>query len=327
MALTGALVRVAPGRGWVVFPRQNRWNQRVVAQFGGIPILTAFWSTDLLLPAVRPQAALLFGTGVLALLGLVDDRRGLGPKPKLVIEVLLAAWLVHAGVIYALTPSSIANQLLTLLWIVGITNAFNLIDNMDGLAAGVAIIALAAIALLAGLNSPLAVLALLLMVSIGGFWLFNLHPARVFMGDVGSLPIGFFLACASVMAATRRPNPGADVFLPALLLVVPLFDVLLVSITRPLNGRAISDGARDHTSHRLVLLGMSEVGAVALLHGITFLGGLLAICWVKVSTPWVVGCLALFLVALIFFWLFLARLALPESWLSMVPGPLIRIPG
>ena len=80
VALTGALVRVAPARGWVVFPRQNRWNQRVVAQFGGIPILLAFWSAAVLLAPARPYAILLLCTGALGLLGLIDDRRGLGRR-------------------------------------------------------------------------------------------------------------------------------------------------------------------------------------------------------------------------------------------------------
>src|SRR6267142_726312 len=211
VALTSALVRLAPARGWVVFPRQNRWNRRVVAQFGGIPILLSFWSAALLLPPARPYAILLFCTGALGLMGLMDDRRGLGPKPKLAVELLLAGLMVYAGVVYSLTPSLIANQILTVIWIAGITNAFNLIDNMDGLAAGAAVIALGTITLIAGVNSHLGMLALLLLISMGGFLLFNLHPARVFMGDVGSLPTGFFLACASVMAAAKLPGRGAAV--------------------------------------------------------------------------------------------------------------------
>jgi hypothetical protein len=128
------------------------------------------------------------------------------------------------------------------------------------------------------------------------------------------------------MAGANLPQRGAAVLLPALLLAVPLFDVLLVSVTRPLNGRSISDGARDHSSHRLVLLGLSEAGAVRLLHLIGFMAGLLAICQAKSASGWVVGGVVLFVVALALLWSCLARLDLPESWLSRHPGRQLRIP-
>lgn len=318
-------MRVAPLRGWVVFPRQNRWNQRTVAQFGGIPIFLAFWTATILVSPFRQYAALLISTAILAALGLIDDLRGMGPKPKLLVESLLAGWLVYSGVVHPATSVTAVNQLLTLLWIVGITNAFNLIDNMDGLAGGVAVITLAGAALLAGAGAPVATLALLLMASIAGFWLFNRHPARVFMGDAGALPIGFFLACISVMVASGSRGSAAAVWLPGLLLVVPVFDVLLVTVTRPLRGRAIWDGARDHTSHRLVLLGLSEPWAVALLHGTSLLSVLLAFCWLKLL-PWGGAPVALFGIGLVFFWFSLARLVLPETWLSSKAGPVLRLP-
>lgn len=326
IALTSALVRVAPATGWVVFPRQNRWNRRVVAQFGGIPILLVFWFAALLLSPSRQYPILLFCTAALGLMGLVDDRRGLGPGFKLAVELLLACSMVHAGVVYPLTPSLIANQFLTLLWIAGITNAFNLIDNMDGLAAGVAVIALGTITVVAGVNSSLGILAMLLLASMGGFLLFNLYPAKVFMGDVGSLPTGFFLACASVMAAATIQRRGTVILFPGLLLAVPLFDVILVSVTRPLNGRSISDGARDHTSHRLVFLGMSEAGAVRLLHGIAFIAGVLAVCQAKSPSRWLIGFVAMFGVALARMWSGLAGIRLPEAWLSLHPGRILRLP-
>jgi hypothetical protein len=207
---------------------------------------------------------------------------------------------------------------LTVLWIVIITNAFNIIDNMDGLAAGTAIIALSATALLAGVNTPFGIASLLLMVSLVGFFIFNLNPARIFMGDLGALPIGFFLACGAVMAGANVPRQGAAIFIPCMLLAMPLFDVLLVSITRRLKGRAISQGARDHSSHRLVFLGTTERGAVATLHFLCLLSGLLALSWVAIQSKWVAPALVLFLIVLSHWWSYLAGIKLPETWLSKI---------
>jgi UDP-GlcNAc:undecaprenyl-phosphate GlcNAc-1-phosphate transferase len=331
ITLTALFIRIATVRGWVVVPSRNRWNKRTVAQFGGAPILLTFWFAALLLPNIRQYSALLISTAAISLLGLVDDIRGLGPKPKLMTELLLATFAVYSGIVCHVTPSLGVNQALTLLWIVGITNAFNLIDNMDGLAGGAAIISLAAIALLTGLSAPIGTLSLLLMASIGGFLLFNLNPAAIFMGDLGALPIGFFLACASVMAATSMPRQGASVVIPCLLLLIPVFDVFLVSVTRRWRCRAISEGARDHTSHRLVLLGMSDRRAVAILHSVALLAATQALVWGKSQSNWTTGLLALFLIGVVHSWWYLAKMRLPESVLSravVAPVPeFVRVRG
>ena len=325
-ALTGFLVRIAPSRGWVVIPGGNRWNRRVVAQFGGVPILLATSAVVPLIPASPAVVKLLLLTLAMSLLGLVDDIVGLGPKPKLVVEVLLAILAVQAGIVYPLGPSVLLNAAFTVLWIVSITNAFNLIDNIDGLAAGIAVIALSQIVLLAGLRVPAAMLGLCLLSSILGFLFFNLNPAKVFMGDVGSLPIGFFLACASVMTASHLSSLGSVLLVPCLVLFIPIFDMLLVSITRRLNGRAISRGARDHTSHRLVLLGLTEHQAVAILYVMAFIAGVLAFCWERFWPRWGAGFLTLFLVGATLFWIYLAKLELPESWLSESNVLIISVP-
>jgi UDP-GlcNAc:undecaprenyl-phosphate GlcNAc-1-phosphate transferase len=324
--LTWLLVRIAPARGWVVFPGGNRWSQRVVAQFGGVPILVATCAVAPLIAAPHAVPALLLLTLGMALLGFADDLAGLGPKPKLIVQILLATLAVHAGIVHPLTHSVLLNAAFTVFWIVGITNAFNLIDNIDGLAAGIAVIALAQIVLLAGLRVPVAMLALCLLASIAGFLFFNLNPAKVFMGDVGSLPIGFFLACASVMTASHLSSLGSVLLVPCLVLFIPIFDMLLVSITRRLNGRAISQGARDHASHRLVLLGLTESQAVVILYAMAFIAGVLAFCWEKFWPAWGAGFLTLFLVGATLFWLYLAKLKLPESWLSESNVLIISVP-
>lgn len=325
-ALTALLVKIAPRNGWVVLPKHNRWNKRVVAQFGGVPVLLATWIVLLFLPSARQILNLLLLTVGVALLGFIDDIVGLGPKPKLIVQILLASLAVHFGVVHSLTHTPSWNALFTVLWIVGITNAFNLIDNIDGLAAGIGVIALLQIVLLAGLQTPVAVFALCLLASLLGFLLFNFHPAKVFMGDVGSLAVGFFLACASVMTPSHLSSLGSVLLLPCLVLFIPIFDMLLVSVTRRLNGRAISRGARDHASHRLVLLGLSEPHAVAILYAVAFVAGVLAFCWERFWPAWGSGFLSLFLIVATLFWLYLAKLELPESWLSESSVIIVNIP-
>lgn len=316
IVLTVLLIKAATVKGWVVVPSQNRWSKRTVAQFGGGPVLLIFWLTAMMSPAGRHYSVLLLSTVALALLGFIDDIKGLGPKPKLLAEVLLAACTVSSGIICPLTPSFTVNWTLSVLWIVVMSNAFNIIDNMDGLAGGAAIIALAGVTLLSGPNSSIGTLSVLLLVSLSGFLLFNLSPAKIFMGDLGSLPIGFFLACASVVAASKVSIPLAGVVIPFLLLFVPAFDMFLVSLTRRFKSRAISEGGRDHASHRLVFLGLSERRAVAILHMMGAGAGLLAFLWARVDSDGVNVALAISLIGIFHFWWYLARVKLPENWLS-----------
>ena len=326
LVLTAVFIKIATAKGWVVVPSQNRWSNRTVAQFGGGPVLLTFWLIALMTPAFHQYRVLLLATVALALLGFIDDIKGLGPKPKLLAEVLIAACTVSSGIISSITPSFSVNWTLTVVWIVIISNAFNIIDNMDGLAAGVAIIGLAGIAFLAGLNSPIGILSVVLMASVAGCFLFNFNPAKIFMGDLGSLPIGFFLACASVIAAGKVTVPFSAVVIPCLILFVPIFDTFLVSVTRRFKSRAISEGGRDHASHRLVFLGMSERRAVAILHIMGAGAGLLACLWARVDSDGVNVALAISLLAIFHFWWYLARVRLPENWLSKrMAAPIPRL--
>jgi UDP-GlcNAc:undecaprenyl-phosphate GlcNAc-1-phosphate transferase len=207
--------------------------------------------------------------------------------------------------------STTLDSLLTLLWIVGLTNAFNLLDNMDGLCAGIAIIVGAAlmIDLLPGAVGTRAFaeaqyLAILLGAT-GGFLVYNLHPASVFMGDSGSLLLGF--SFAAVTLSTGRQVPGRSdilsiVAVPALVLLIPIFDTTLVTLSRWVSGRRASEGGRDHSSHRLVAIGLSERRAVALLWFLAAVGGSLgvAIDYFKQSYSAMAAALA-FLISMMLF--------------------------
>jgi UDP-GlcNAc:undecaprenyl-phosphate GlcNAc-1-phosphate transferase len=314
--LTKVLVLVAPRQGWVAIPRQDRWNKRVVAQYGGIPVQLSFLVVAFYFFPTRPNLALMLSTAGMALLGFADDVAGLSPRLKLLGQTFLGGLAVAAGIVLPVTSHIWVNAGITVFWIVGITNALNLLDNMDGLAAGISIIAAIQVVLLAGVTDPISGLALCMIGAIAGFLIFNLNPAKVFMGDVGALSIGFFLACASVKTAEHLSGAGAILFVPCLILFVPVFDTALVSVTRRIHGRRISLGARDHTSHRLVLIGRHERQAVVLLYVIAATAGWMAFLWTRSLRGWQAGIIAFFLICATLFWIYLARLELPASWLS-----------
>ncbi len=326
IGLTHLLIRMAPGKGWVSSPRQDRWNVRVVAQFGGVPILLAFSITACYFFHSRQNLVLLLLTWGMALVGLADDFAGLRPRGKLLGQTLMAGLAVYAGIVHPLTAHFWVNAAFTVFWIVGITNAINLLDNMDGLAAGVSIIASAQVILLSGPANPISGLALCMLAACAGFLVFNINPAKVFMGDVGALSIGFFLACASVKTAEHLSSLGSVLFVPTLVLFIPVFDTLLVSVTRRLGGRPISRGARDHASHRLVVLGLNERRAVGLLYTIAAMAGLMAFLWKSSWGDLGAGIVALFLVGSTLFWVYLAKLQLPVGWLSPAPARAPYVP-
>ncbi len=283
--------------GLVAETRSDRWHRSPTPAVGGVAIFAAFAAASaagtLLLPETEALHAhlgpelhgwtALHGVLVVAagvfVLGLVDDLRPLRPLTKLAGQVVGAGVLVASGVLLSLTGIYPLDVALTFLWVVGITNAVNLLDNMDGLAAGVAGIAaafLGAILLLDGLPQQ-AVVAFALAGAAGGFLLHNHPPARIFMGDSGALLLGVVLAG---LALSPAPGAGRGVAtllaVPGLLLAVPILDTALVTASRVAEGRPVSQGGRDHVSHRLVRLGVPERRAVHVLWGLTLAGGTVA---------------------------------------------------
>jgi UDP-GlcNAc:undecaprenyl-phosphate GlcNAc-1-phosphate transferase len=205
---------------------------------------------------------------LISLLGFLDDRVQLRPLVKLAGQSVAVVVVIASGVVFHVTPWEWANLAITFLWIVGITNAFNLIDNMDGLCAGVAVITCVSRLVFAVQDGdPGAELLLAILAgAVLGFLVFNYNPARIFLGDCGSMFIGFSLGALAV--ASPVPNTrvfASTLFCPALTFLYPIFDTALVSVLRRAAGGPISVGGRDHSSHRLVSLGLSERKAVWLL--------------------------------------------------------------
>jgi UDP-GlcNAc:undecaprenyl-phosphate GlcNAc-1-phosphate transferase len=265
--LTWLLVRASLRLRLVAQPRADRWHGKATPNTGGLAILIAFAGCYLCFASGQYRIIAICSVFV-ALLGFLDDRIQLRPLVKLAGQSVAAAVVVASGVTFRLTPWDWANVLLAFLWIAGITNAFNLIDNMDGLCAGVAVIICASRLILALQNHDNggAMLLAILAGSVLGFLVFNLKPARIFMGDCGSMFVGFSLGALAIAS----PVPSTRVFVstlfcPALTFLYPIFDTVLVSVLRRSAGRPISVGGRDHSSHRLVSLGLTERKAVWLL--------------------------------------------------------------
>lgn len=298
---TALVRRWAIRTDFVARPREDRYHRGVIALGGGVAI---FWTIALfLLAAIAAVAWLASGRGpaaladdllihiegfqskradllivlacalALHLMGLWDDRRGLGPRFKLAVQFAVAtaaAWLADVRVEFF-----IENQLLTtalsVFWMVLIINAFNFLDNMDGASAGIAAIA-AAVLLTAAFRSGqvfVGALALILLGALLGFLLFNFPPAKIFMGDGGSLVIGFFIALLTLKTTYYDPaagTPQTSVFMPAIVMAVPLYDFASVTFLRLKQGKSPFVGDTQHFSHRLKRRGLTDAQVALTLY-------------------------------------------------------------
>jgi UDP-GlcNAc:undecaprenyl-phosphate GlcNAc-1-phosphate transferase len=222
---------------------------------------------------VLPQVAAIGAGGTLMLfLGFVDDRRGMGfsYKFKFAVQILAAAVPIIAGVRTDFMHATLPNAIVTMAWIVAITNAFNLLDNMDGLSAGIAVIAAAIFFVITAAQAQVfsAMVFAALAGALLGFLIHNFYPAKIFMGDTGSLFIGYMLATLSITSSYVVPTSVnlLPVLTPLLILSLPIFDTLSVMFIRHREGRPLFIGDRRHFSHRLVELGMSQRGAVIFIY-------------------------------------------------------------
>jgi len=262
----------------VAVPTGARWHDRTTPLFGGVGIAAGLLTGVLLavatgvIDATWLLAGILAGCGLVFLAGLLDDVRHLSPIAKLVAQFGAAAIVIAAGLRVELVSNDVLGVAIALVWLVGITNAFNLLDNMDGLAATLATVACVYYAVDASTvheNDLVLVLALSLAFACLGFLPFNLRPgdrARVFMGDSGSQLLGFLLAVLGLAASwTTAGTTVATMLLPLLVLAIPILDTTLVTVRRLAERRPVTQGGKDHTSHRLVYYGLSETRAVGLL--------------------------------------------------------------
>lgn len=296
--------RLATARGLVVYPRADRWHSRPTPLLGGLA-LGAGVLVAILFTRDAGGAQLPFvvaGAGVALALGLLDDARHLAPSTKLVGQVIAGGVLVVGGVRFELIPFEPLSFVVTVLWVVALMNAINLIDNMDGLAAGVVAIAAGMLTVTAAGSSPTAsIVAASAAGASLGFLLHNFYPARIFMGDAGSMLLGYLLAAATLLhTATGAANVAVALIGPIIVLGLPIFDTALVVVSRLWAGLPISRGGRDHASHRLAALGLSDRAAVLFLYAVAAILALAGLALDAVSELLLpLGSLALALLALL----------------------------
>ncbi len=303
--------KVALAYGYVVHPTQDRWHQNSTPIFGGVGI---FFASVLPMLFILPMEnslpwAILGGACMVFVLGLLDDFLHIKPYSKLIGQIMAASFIVFHHVTFEFHVMPIFGLVLTFLWIVGITNAFNLLDNMDGLSAGTATIValcLAVSGLMTG-NDLVTTLAASVCGASLGFLIFNFYPAKIFMGDSGSLFLGFTLAA---LAITGKGEYTTNIFfamlIPVLVLAIPIFDTTFVALLRFFNGRSISKGGRDHSSHRLVAFGLSERTTVLLFYGMSLICGLVALLGLYTSMLYPSILAILIVIVLCYFGVFLS---------------------
>jgi UDP-GlcNAc:undecaprenyl-phosphate/decaprenyl-phosphate GlcNAc-1-phosphate transferase len=278
--------------GFVAKPKTDRWHKRPTAMLGGVSIFLTTAIISLIFAEHSIASLIILGSSsFLFVVGLIDDIYHIKPYQKLFGQIIGVTIIISGGLtlssnnpeeltsilIPLWTNSQVLNILITSFWLVGITNAINLLDNMDGLAAGIAVIAALSLAFgfSASGQSSEVILMSIFVGALLGFLVFNFNPASIFMGDCGSMFVGFYLASSVLLTQVGGRSRGLLFVLavPVLILFVPIFDTTFVTILRKLWGRKASQGGRDHTSHRLVALGLSEPAAVLMLYGFASLAG------------------------------------------------------
>ncbi len=309
--LTPVIKRIAVIKGQVAKPKGDRWHKKETALFGGIAIFISFIIPYAIFvkPDIEAIGIILCGT-IIFVFGLFDDMRHIKPHTKLIGQIIIASLLVSFGVSIKIIPYQVISMPLTILWIVAIVNAFNLLDNMDGLSAGIAAIVSSILFLCAFLsgNILLAFPALILTGSLLGFLRYNFNPAKIFMGDCGSMFIGFMLAAITLQGSWKESTHLVMILaIPVLVLAVPIFDTVFVTLMRGMSSHKIFEGGKDHISHRMVVLGLSEKNTVLVLYFIGVFFGSISVASMFVSQLVTLMLVLVASVSLIYFAIFLGK--------------------
>src|SRR5687767_14183654 len=318
IGLTFAVRALAHRVGFVAKPKSDRWHKRPTAMMGGVAIfLTTLLMYAAFVPKTSESLIIVAASSFLFIVGLLDDILNIKPYQKLIGQLIGAIIIVGLGPRLPLTGYELIDIWITVLWLIGITNAINLLDNMDGLAGGIAAIASISLAIGFALNGQMNEL-LLVSLFIGallGFLIFNFNPASIFMGDCGSMFVGFFLASSVLIGQSGGRSRGIVSILavPVLILFVPIFDTTFVTVLRKLWGRKASQGGRDHTSHRLVALGLSERSAVLMLYAFALAAGGLAVLVGQISVINSFSLIGFFIVGLVILGVYLSKVKVYEG--------------
>lgn len=318
-----AIKSLAYRYSWVASPKSDRWHKKPIALYGGIGIFIPFIASAGLILAVNVRnhafnlfLSILIGSACVFLIGLFDDIKNLKPATKLIGQIIAASLPISLGLVLQVSPWYLVNVLLTYFWFVGIINAINMLDNMDGLSSGIVMISTLFTAVIYsssyGMNSDSMYLQIIfvLFFSVAGFWVFNKPPASIFMGDSGSLFLGYILASITVPSKLNgfmgTSSSMLVLIIPVAILAVPIFDTTFVTVLRKMHGRPASLGGKDHSSHRLVGLGFSEKKAVLVLYILAFLGGIVGFS-LSVSSVFSIPLVVLYVILLFFIGIYLGK--------------------
>ena len=322
--MTPHVKRFAENVGAIDEPNERRINDRPIPRMGGLAIFVGFVVSVLLfVDMTAPVMGLLLGAVIIAVMGALDDILSLNPWIKLGGQILAALVAIRCGIVFdaisnpgfldAGTTISIGwlSFPLTVLWIVLCTNAVNLIDGLDGLAVGVSAISSASMMIVSiivsalGSGSEPLLLACLTGACIG-FMPYNLNPAKIFMGDVGSQFLGFVLSCISIMGMFKF-HAIITFLIPLLALAVPLFDTVFAFFRRIIHGQSPFKADRGHIHHKLLAMGMNQKQAVAILYGISAVFGFFAVLITGPGTAVRIICAVAVFVISILVWLLVFR--------------------
>jgi len=277
------LRRLALRLGLLDRPGARKAQPAPVPYLGGVAVVLALAAGAWWEPSARP---LLFVVGAVCALGLADDARNVSVPIKLGVELAAAAAAVLLGYGLHAPGAAFPAAVFSVIWIVGLTNSVNMLDNMDGLSSTVAAVALLGLAAAVPAAAPIAVA---LAAGLAAFLVVNAPPARMYLGDAGALPVGFAVGVVSLIAAGHLPGRDAPIVLLAPV-AVTLFDTALVITDRLLHGRPVERGGRDHFSHRLLAMGWSRPRILAAAATTTALGAAAAV--IVARWPWVAAGIA-----------------------------------
>ncbi len=290
--LTPVVRLIAPKVGAIDIPKDNRrMHKKPIPSIGGLAIYgSIILSVAVFLwPLSREMLAMLFGASVIVVSGFIDDTKGLSPSMKIIFQLIAALIALYGGV----NVESISNFLgekgsivslgllsypLTILWIVGITNAINLIDGMDGLADGISAIAAITLSLTSFIfgNTEIGLVCLIIAGACLGFLPYNFNPASIFMGDTGALLLGYLFSVVTIEGVMKTTATVA-VVVPVLILGLPISDTLFAIVRRKLSGRSFAVADKGHLHHRILNMGFTIKQTVIILYTLALILGILAI--------------------------------------------------
>lgn len=289
LALTPVVIKVGPKLGFLDIPKDNRrMHKRPMPIAGGIAIYIAATVAILVfIPLNKNILSLIIGSTVILISGLLDDKYSISPKAKIAFQLAAGLMIALSGSQIEFFTNIISTKEVvwlkylsipvTLFWICGITNTVNLIDGLDGLAAGVSLISAVSLMCIALKMNHVAVAIIAAAVggSCLGFLPYNFNPAKIFMGDTGALYLGFMLSYISIQGVMKYATT-LMIFVPVLVLGVPVFDTAFAMIRRYISGKKIFDADKGHLHHRLLALGLTQRQTVLILYAISLIFGILA---------------------------------------------------